>query len=100
MEEFAGRGDPSNTKAGFQLGTLASRSRPLSLGATSICDLDWVVLATLAPFLGSVSLEETSLPSSITSFPFCSLFLFLSVASSWVSWEVGRGGSFECLIRS
>ena len=70
MEEFAGRGDPSNTKAGFQLGTLARRSCPLSLGATSVCDLDWVVLATLSPFLGSVSLEETSRPSSITSFPF------------------------------
>ena len=97
MEEFARRGDLSNTRARFQLGTLVQRSRPLSPGATSVCYLGWLVLAAFAPLWGSVSLKETSLPSFITSFPLVSLFLFLSAASYWMLWAVGRGGSLTWL---
>ena len=92
IEEFIRRGDLSNTRGEFWFGTLVRRLCPLSPGALLLKDLVWVVLATLAPLWGSFSLRGTPRPSSITSFPFCSRFLFLFASLGWGSWRVGREG--------
>lgn len=76
-----GRGAPSTSNGGFQIGTLGRRSNAISVIIPSVEDFLCALLAILAPFWGSRSFLGITSPSSSTFFPFLSRFLFLSAGS-------------------
>ena len=91
IEASVGNGASSSTKGGLQAGARLWWSHPLSIIGPSLVVGVWAVLAALAPFRGSISLERNPFTSSITSFSFCSRFLFLSFGSArgtWLGWGV------------
>ena len=92
IEAFEGRGDPFSTNGGFQGWILEERSCPQSTMDPSLEDLVWPILATLAPFWGLAFLVGKPLPSSTTSLPLGSRFVFLSAGSTWEAWKGGGVG--------
>ena len=86
MEESKGSGASSSTSDGFQVGTLGRRLDALSAPIPSTEVFLYAPFAIVAPFWGSSSLEGTTSPSSKTSFPYLSRFLFLSTSSEREPW--------------
>ena len=90
MEESRRKGVLSNSKGGFQIWTLGQWSGTLSMIVPSPEDFFCVPLVILAHLWGLRSLEGMTSPSSTTSLPFLSNFLFLSTGLDKEVW-MGRG---------
>ena len=76
MEESIKSGALSSSSTEFQIGTLVLRSGTTFASEPFAVFLLWALLVVLAPFWGSGSLAGGISPSSATSLPFFSLFLF------------------------
>ena len=90
MEASLKRGASSSSMHGAQTRVAVRWS---TLFSPSVADLVYNVRGCLAPLEGLVSWGGCFFPTSITSFPFSSLFLLWSAGLAWVSWTSGGVGS-------
>ena len=94
MEESIKSGALSSSSTEFQIGTLVLRSGTTFASEPFAVFLLWALLVVLAPFWGSGSLAGGISPSSATSLPFFSLFLFF-FGGSVGEVQLGIGGGPE-----